>query len=112
MKTVDYADQGVEYMVQPEFKALAEGHAHFKLTKLSATRVNFNVWPGDGVKGELSFVRIPSMEEDQVFGVKVQGRSFRDYIRTSPVKAIVDTTNTSVTFQTEGGFYKLEAIDG
>lgn len=40
-------------------------------------------------------------------GVIIAGRGF-NFLRTSPIVAIVDQDEDSTTFETEGGIYKLE----
>lgn len=97
-----------ESIVAPEilkFKGLEA-----KLIKLESTRENYMVPQGMAERGTVSFKSIPLGEHIVGgYGVMVSGRGF-DYLRTSPVIKVLDTTSTSVTFQTEGGVYLLEAL--
>jgi hypothetical protein len=99
-----------ESIVAPEL--LAYKGKECSLTKIASTRENWSVTPGMIEYGEVEFKDIPPYSEGPNattggYGVYV-GRGFH-YIRTSPVVKVVDVTETSVTFTTEGGVYLLEA---
>lgn len=83
---------------------LVDEKADFKLTKTENFREGF-VYTGDTVRGYLEVVDVLGKP-----GVRVT-RSFSDYIRTSPIVQVLDSTADSVTFQTEGGVYKLEKVN-
>lgn len=82
---------------------VTDEHDDFRLTKTENFREGF-VYSGDTVRGYLEIVDVQGRAAVRVT------RSFKDYIRTSPIVKVVDSTDTTVTFQTEGGVYKLERI--
>lgn len=99
-------NKNVEHMVPEAFKSLPEGR--YRLTKVENTRDCARVFVGNTVVGSPSIV--------EVFGlpaVKVWDDSLINdrYIRTSPIVEVVDTTDTTVTFKTEGGTYRLERME-
>lgn len=75
-----------------------------KLTKLSSKRPNSMVEVGHIESGEFSLVNIG---ED--VAVMVVGNGF-NILRTSPIVKIIDENETSVTFETEGGTYRVEKV--
>lgn len=99
MKTIKI-DESVLDMVPEVFKNLPND-VDYKLTKTENTRNGF-VFVGDTSIGTLSIVNIIDKP-----GVRVVG-GFKDYLRTSPIVEVIDSTDTTITFRTEGGVYKLE----
>lgn len=88
----------------PKELAALDMDAEYRLTKVEAFHDKTMVYTGDTVVGSLDFVQVPTTEK---VGVRVF-RSFSQYIRTSPVVKVLDATEGTVTFQTEGGVYKIE----
>jgi hypothetical protein len=84
----------------------------YKLTKIKNTRAYGMVYEGDTVSGSLKLVEV--LGEPAIFVDNSARDHFKfdapKYIRTSPIVAILDNSETSVTFQTEGGVYKLEQL--
>lgn len=103
MNKVDIIEE-LQSIVPDTFKNL-DADREYRLTKTGSKRANWMVVEGDTVRGELQIV--PVLES---YGIRVQGGSWSDYIRTSPVVKIVDQTDTAITFETEGGYYKLEVL--
>ena len=92
-------------MVDQVFKRLERSKSIFSLVKIESNgRISF-ISKGRGVVGSLHIVHF----EDNMYGIKVQGRGF-DYIRTSPVVEVVKKTKNTVVFKTMGGTYKLEKV--
>jgi len=89
-----------------EFKNLP-ADATYKLTKTGSKLYNFYVSDGDTMTGSLQIVNV---KELGLPGVKVNSRNYTDYIRTSPIVKVLDATSDTITFETEGGFYKLEKL--
>ena len=91
----------------------------YRLTKTENFRTGF-IYEGDSVTGDLEIVATygqvkPGDSDDLKPGVRVvndnyHGGNDNRYIRTSPVVKVVDQSENSVTFQTEGGIYKLEKL--
>lgn len=79
----------------------------FKLTKIGSKRSG-RVGVGQSETGDFYLHTYEATDElpEQV-GVAIKGRGF-SYLRTSPIVKIVDTTEDSTTFETEGGIYKVE----
>jgi hypothetical protein len=84
----------------------------YQLTKIKSLRASM-VGVGESVKGSFT-----TLERDDYAVMVLVDNSARDrpgfsdptYIRTSPVVAILDSSTTGVTFQTEGGVYQLEKL--
>lgn len=97
-------DETVQHLVFEEFKNLPD--VDYKLTKVKNFRIGF-VFSGDTVTGPLRIVNVTDLP-----GVRVDSNRGFDitYIRTSPIVAVVDVTLTTLTFETEGGVYKLERV--
>lgn len=96
-------DPAIAHLVPKEFKSLKKSDS-FVLVKTEHTRKGYAfVVAGDRVRGTLSIVNIVDKP-----GVKVVNNDRgSDYIRTSPIVKVVDSTKDSITFQTEGGTYHL-----
>lgn len=88
----------------PEFHEL-DFDATYTLTKIGSKRPNIFVSEGDHIVGSLEVVQVPTTDKA---GIKVQGHVPWAYMRTSPVLSVVDATENSLTFETEGGVYRLE----
>lgn len=84
-------------------KFASDKEGDFRLTKTQNFREGF-VYDGDSVRGYLEIVEVIGRPAVRVT------RSFKDYIRTSPIVKVLDVTENSVTFQTEGGVYKLDKL--
>ena len=83
----------------------------FKLTKIGSKRES-RVGVGQYENGDFSLVTIPeSSQGPEGKAACITGRGF-NYLRTSPIVKIVDFDETSTTFETEGGIYKLEKYSG
>lgn len=95
-------DETVIDQVPAEFLTLPNYHS-YSLTKLSSSRPNWFVVPGMSTTGHVRIVNVLDKP-----GVLVYGTRTYDYIRTSPIVKVLDTTSHSLTFQTEGGEYRLE----
>ena len=76
------------------------------LTKLESTRTNLHVPTGRTKVGEFSLYPLADNSICVLVGSTFSG----EYLRTSPVVKIIDMTETSTVFQTEGGVYKVEDI--
>jgi hypothetical protein len=92
------------------FKELEQGT--YKLTKTENFREGF-IYAGDTVTGDLEIVNVYGLDKP---GVKVNNNNYHGgndnrYIRTSPIVEVLDVSQTTITFQTEGGVYKLEKLD-
>lgn len=82
-----------------------------KLTKISSKRSNSQVSVAQFVEGEISIIRWAATDKHpERWAALVVGRGMSDVIRTSPIVKIVDFTETTTTFETEGGVYKLEKL--
>lgn len=83
----------------------------FKLTKIGSKRPS-HVGVGQYQNGDFSLVTIP---EDS-YGPEGKGayvsRGMTTGLRTSPIIKIIDHDESSTTFETEGGIYKLEKYNG
>ena len=103
MKTIQINKEVLD-LVPNEFRNLS-ADVDYRLTKTESFRDGY-VYEGDTVVGPLSIVNVLGKP-----GVKVLSNNpTRDitYLRTSPIVEVVDVTDTTVTFRTEGGIYKLE----
>lgn len=105
MKTIRIAEE-VADLVPEVFKNLPKDSL-YTLKKVETNGLSSMVFPGDRVTGDLRIVEVLDK-----FGVLVDSGERSDlclgYIRTSPVVEILDTTDTVITFRTQGGVYKLE----
>lgn len=95
-------NETVKNITPKELSSLPED-AEYRLTKIFSSRVG-QIDVGDSVSGHLSIVEVIGKP-----GVLVS-RGFRDTIRTSPVVSIVEVKDNAVTFETEGGVYRLEKL--
>lgn len=85
--------------------------AEGRLTKISSKRSNSQVAVSQKVTGDISVITWPATKtQPEQCGVLVVGMGISDIIRTSPVVKIVNTTENSTTFETQGGVYKLEKL--
>lgn len=87
-----------------EIRRLMSPDSEYRLTKMESNGRPSGVYVGEGVRGELKIVGVQGQPAVLVM------RSWSSYIRTSPIVRVLDSDSTSVTFQTEGGIYKLEVI--
>lgn len=82
----------------------------FKLTKMSSKRDKSHVYVGHSETGHFSLYTYPATDKlPEQMGATISGLGFR-YLRTSPIVKIVDVTETTTTFETEGAVYKLEQL--
>lgn len=82
-----------------------------KLTKIGSKRSNSQVAVSQFSIGDVSLITWPATDNNpELFAVSVSGPGMYSYIRTSPIVKIVDATENSTTFETEGGVYKLERV--
>ena len=88
-----------------EFKNLTDD-TDYTLTKVeSKNPASTRVSAGQTVSGDL---RIVSVQGDPAVSVI---RGLTTGIRTSPIVKVLDKTETTITFETEGGVYRLEKGD-
>lgn len=79
----------------------------FKLTKIGSKRSS-RVGIGQSKTGDLSMYVYEATDTlPEQIGLLITGYGF-DYLRTSPIVKVVDQSEDSLTFETEGGIYKLE----
>lgn len=79
----------------------------FMLTKIGSKRASM-VGVGKREVGNFSFHEYPATDTLPAgIGVFITGYGF-SFLRTSPIVKIVDQNETSTTFETEGGIYRLE----
>ena len=85
---------------------------NFKLTKTKNTRPGSMVSVGNSVEGIFRLIEVQGDPAVYVDNSAEEKDDFYSptYIRTSPIVAILDCRNESVTFQTEGGVYQLERL--
>jgi hypothetical protein len=85
----------------------------FILQKIGSKRKNSAVGVGQYEVGDFSILEYPVNEEFPVpqFGAYIAGNGFH-HLRTSPIVKIVSFDDTSTTFETEGGVYKLSIYSG
>lgn len=103
-KTVSIAET-VEALTPQEFKTL-DGDATYKLVKTERNDRPTMVYEGDSIRGSLKII-----DRGGAPSVMVNDdRSFNRYIATSGIVEVVDVTDTTLTFRTEGGVYKLERL--
>jgi hypothetical protein len=80
----------------------------FKLSKIGSKRPNSLVGVGMYEVGDFSLMTYEATDtRPEQIGVFITGRGF-NFLRTSPIVAIVDQDEDSTTFETEGGIYKIE----
>lgn len=80
----------------------------FKLTKIGSKRPGSFVGRGQYEVGDFHIHVYEATDKlPEQYGAFITGRGF-NYLRTSPIVKIVDQTDDSTTFETEGGIYKLE----
>jgi hypothetical protein len=65
---------------------------------------------GQFTTGDFSLVTIPESSEGPEGKGACVSKGMTSYLRTSPIIKIVDQDEKSTTFETEGGFYKLEKV--
>lgn len=79
----------------------------FKLTKIGSKRASM-VGVGQYEVGDFHIYTYEANDKlPEQYGAFITGRGF-NYLRTSPIVKITDVTESSTTFETEGGIYKLE----
>lgn len=93
-------------LVPEAFKNLPD--VDYRLTKTESSRAGF-VFQGDSIVGPASIVNVIGKPGVKVFQ-RGCGSFDLTYIRTSPIVEVIDTTDTTITFRTEGGVYKLERV--
>lgn len=81
-----------------------------KLTKTGSKRSNSRIGVSQFEEGDMSIVEFSVTEEHPVaqFAILVMGPGFYRSMRTSPLVAILEETETTIKVETEGGFYTLE----
>jgi len=98
-------DDSIKDLVPLALASLPKGI--YKLTKTETSRPYSQVFVGESMIGPLSIVSVAGKP-----GILVRcERTGYKYIRTSPVVEVLDATNNTLTFRTEGGVYKLERIE-
>lgn len=73
------------------------------LTKIEALREAKYVSAGNSQSGEMN---VHTWSDGKISVVVMRG--FKGYLRTSPVVKVLDETENSLRFQTEGGIYLME----
>lgn len=104
MNTIKVNEEVLDQLPE-EFKNLPD--VTYTLTKTENFRPGY-VYEGDTVRGPAEIVKIVGKPGVKVWNDKAERISDLTYIRTSPIVKILDKTDTSIIFQTEGGIYKLE----
>lgn len=104
----------IEAMVPEEIRRfLKDEDAHFRLTKtfMKEGRPTM-ISVGQAVSGRLEIVEVKRYHDDPEPGKPgvLVIRGFSTYIRTSPVVRVLDSTEDTVRFETEGGEYLLERL--
>lgn len=90
-------------------KRFEDSEDSFKLTKVKSKRES-RVNVGQSATGDFYLVDIPEDASGPAgTAVAIAGNGY-NYLRTSPVVKIMDFTETSTLFETEGGFYRLEKV--
>jgi hypothetical protein len=102
-KTIKIAEDVLD-LVPDAFKNLPD--VDYRLTKTESSRPG-SVFQGDNVVGPANIVNVIGKPGVKVFQ-RGGGGFDLTYIRTSPIVEVLDTTDTTITFRTEGGVYKLE----
>lgn len=74
----------------------------YRLTKVKAKDMDSLVFEGQSLKGSVTIIDLNGEP-----GIRVQGKGF-SYLQTSPIVKVTDKSDNFVTFETLGGFYKLE----
>ena len=97
----------VEDQTPEEFKKLLSDEV-YRLTKTKSSRPCSMVYAGDTVVGEIEIVDVKGTN---LPGLRIQGHHYTNYLRTSPIVKVIDTTENSITFITEGGEYLLEKVN-
>lgn len=101
MQDTIFVAEAVKDKAPVELTSLLEGT--YTLTKIGSKRES-KVGVGQCETGTAS---VCSVQGDPAMIVQ---RGFH-YLRTSPIVKITENTETTVTFETEGGIYKLERND-
>lgn len=112
MKTINI-DESVVSVTPQEFLTLEQGN--YRLVKIVSTRESnpfIGVSEGDAVIGPLSIVNVAGLN---LPGVKVLNEGLTSdlkptYIRTSPIVKVIDKSERTITFKTQGGIYNLERV--
>lgn len=104
MKTIKI-DPSVLSLVPKEFLNLPDD-ATYRLTKTESRNQNSRVSSGTFVTGDPSVIEV---KRTGLPGLRVQGQGF-NYIRTSPIVKVLDSSDTVTVFETEGGVYRLERL--
>lgn len=79
----------------------------FKMTKIKSKREGSMVGVGQYEVGDFSLMELSLKGAPDAVGGFITGSGF-SYLRTSPILAITEHDEDSTTFETEGGFYKVE----
>lgn len=83
--------------------------SRFKLTKIGSKRASY-IGVGQFEVGDFHLHEYPATKTlPEAVGVEIVGNGF-DFLRTSPVVKIIDHSENTTTFETEGGIYKLEKL--
>lgn len=90
-----------------DFKKLLS-EEDYRLTKVKSFRPDSMVIRGDSVIGLIEIVEV---SDTRLPGLRIQGRAPWNYLRTSPIVKVIDSTENSITFHTEGGEYLLEKVN-
>lgn len=81
-----------------------------RLTKKESKRPNWSVEVGHVSKGEFNLHFYPATGKlPEALGAEVVGNGFQ-FTRTSPIVKVVDESENSAIFETEGGVYVVETL--
>lgn len=103
-KTITIAET-VAKLTPKEFNSL-DPEAAYKLTKIERNGRPTGVYVGNSISGYPKIIDrggAPSVLVNDY-------HAFNRYIATSGIVGVVDVTDTTLTFRTEGGVYKLERL--
>lgn len=83
-----------------------------RLTKTGSKRENSRIDVSQYEEGDASILEFPVNENYPTaqFAVMVVGPGWHRMLRTSPIVAILEETETSIKIETAGGFYTLEYV--
>lgn len=100
-----------KFLKKNQLKALTrflDSEDDFILIKTGSKRADSRVWVSQYEIGSFSLHNYKGVADlPTCYGAFITGRGF-SYLRTSPIVKILESTETSTSFETEGGFYKLE----
>lgn len=77
-----------------------------RLTKTVSKRTDSGVRAGESETGNVTVIQV-----DKLVAVEINGRGF-NYIRTSAVVKVIEHNRDMVQFETRGGIYVLEKLQG